>query len=512
MENQQLVLFAGLAGVVFVMLIAMWMASRYRKVGPNSVLIVYGRKHGFRDAVSGEHGTRGFRIVQGGGTVVLPVIETFQTLSLELLTLDINTPAVYTVQGVPLMVEGVAQIKVRGDDTSIITAAEQFLDKTQAQIAEIALHTLEGHLRAIIGTMNVEEIVTNWDSFAQKVQEVSAVDLANMGLQIVSFVIKYVRDDKGYLEAWGRPRIAMVKRDASIAEAEAQRDSTVKAAQAHQLAEAARLESETRIAEADRDYKSNLAEYNATVKQKEAEADLSYDLQKFKTQQLVRSEEVQVQVIEKQKQIQVQEQEILRREKELAATIERPAMAERSKIQQLAEAEQYRLQATATGQAEATRQVGLAEADAAKAKGLAEAEVVQAKGQAEALAMAKKAEAWQQYNEAAILQIVVENLPQLARAVAEPLSKTEKIIVIGGGSDGSAGASKVTQDVVNVVAQLPPMIQALTGMNLEDLLKNIGQGGSASKAKSAPAGKVAEGKPRAQEAEAPKEKPEEPQA
>lgn len=506
MLNTQLLLFGGIAAVVLIMLVFMWMASRYRKVGPNEVLIVYGRKHGFHDTISGERGSRGFRIVKGGGSVVMPVIETFQTLSLELMTLDINTPAVYTAQGVPLIVEGVAQIKVKGDDTSIITAAEQFLDKSQAQIAEIALHTLEGHLRAIIGTMNVEEIVTNWDSFAQKVQEVSAVDLANMGLQVVSFVIKFVRDDKGYLEAWGRPRIALVKRDAAIAEAEAQRDSTVKAAQAHQLAEAARLESETRIAEADRDYKSNLAEYNAAVKQKEAEADLSYDLQKFKTQQLVREEEVQVQVIEKQKQIEVQEQEILRREKELAATVERPAMAERSKIQQLAEAEQYRLQATASGQAEATRQVGIAEADAAKAKGLAEAEVVQAKGQAEALAMAKKAEAWQQYTEAAILQVVIENLPQLAQAVAEPLSKTEKIVVVGGGSDGSAGASKVTQDVVNVVAQLPPMIQALTGMNLEELLRSIPQGFGAHKGKPASAPKP-EAKP-AQKAE----EPEKPQA
>jgi len=472
--------------VIFVFLIS---ASCYRKVGPNEVLVVYGRSHGFHDAVSGEKGVRGFHIVKGGGAVVWPVLETYQTLSLELMTLDINTPAVYTVQGVPLMVEGVAQIKVKGDDTSIITAAEQFLDKSQAQIAEIALHTLEGHLRAIIGTMNVEEIVTNWDQFAQRVQEVSAVDLANMGLQIVSFVIKFVRDDQGYLEAWGRPRIAAVKRDAAIAEAEAQRDATVKSAQAHQLAESARFQADTLIAESDRDYKMKVAEYNASVQQKTAEADLSYDLQKFKTQQLVRQEEVQVQVVEKQKQIEVQEQEILRREKELAATVEKPAMAERAKIQQLAEAEQYRLQATATGQAEATRQVGVAEADAAKARGLADAEVIKAKGVAEAQAMAQKAQAWQEYNEAAILQIVVENLPNLAKAVAEPLSKTEKIVVIGGGNGGGAGASKVTQDVVNVIAQLPPMIQALTGMNLEDILKKLPE-----YSKEIPAKKIAEGK------------------
>lgn len=461
------------AVVVLVILIMMWMASRYRKVGPNQVLIVFGRKHGFRDAISGEHATRGFRIVKGGGTVVWPVVETYQTLSLEIMTLDIATPAVFTMHGVPLLVEGVAQIKVRGDDTSIITAAEQFLDKTQAQIAEIAVHTLEGHLRAIIGTMNVEEIVTNWEQFAQRVQEVSAVDLANMGLQIVSFVIKDVKDTQGYLEAWGRPRIAMVKRDAAIAEAEAQRDATMKSAEANQIGQTAKFAADTKVAESDRDYKSRLAEYNAMVQQKTAEADLAYDLQKFKTQQAVRQEEIQVTVIEKQKQIEVQEQEILRREKELSATVQKPAEAEQAKIRQLAEAEQYRLQTTANGQAEATRSVGIAEADANKAKGLADAAVILAKGTSEATAMAKKAEAWQEYNEAAILQIVAENLPNLARAVAEPLSKTEKIVVIGGGADGSAGASKVTQDVVNVIAQLPPIIQALTGVNLEEIIGRL---------------------------------------
>lgn len=462
--------------VAFLVLVLAVAASRYRKVGPNQVLIVFGKRRAFRDPISGERGIRGFRIVKGGGVVVLPIVETCSTLSLELMTLDITTPAVYTIQGVPVLVEGVAQIKVKGDDVSISTAAEQFLDKTQQQIADIALQTLEGHLRAIIGAMNVEEIVTNRDAFAQRVQEVSAGDLANMGLQVVSFVIKDIRDTQGYLEAWGRPRIALIKRDAAIAEAEAQRDATIKSSQANQLAQTAKFEADTKVAESDRDYKGKVAEYNAAVQQKTAESDLAYNLQKYKTEQLVRQEEVQVQVIEKQKQIEVQEQEILRREKELAATVEKPAQAERAKIRQLAEAEQYRLQTTAAGQAEATRSVGMAEADAAKAKGLAEAEVVQAKGMAEALAMAKKAEAWQQYNEAAVLQIVVEHLPELAKAVAEPLGKTEKIIVVGGGADGSAGASKVTQDVVNVVAQLPPMIQALTGMNLEEILKRIPQG------------------------------------
>lgn len=484
-------------GVLFLIFILSIAASRYRKVGPNQVLVVFGKVHGERDAVSGEKVVKGFRIVKGGGTVVWPIIETSSILSLELMTLDITTPAVYTTLGVPVLVEGVAQIKVKGDSTSIATAAEQFLDKSQQQITDIALQTLEGHLRAIIGTMNVEDIVTNRDEFAQRVQEVSAADMANMGLQIVSFVIKDIRDTQGYLEAWGRPRIALIKRDATIAEAEAQRDATIKSAQANQMAQTAKFEADAMVAEADRDYKSKVADYNAAVQQRQAESDLAYSLQKFKTEQLVRQEEVQVQVVEKQKQIEVQEQEILRREKELSATVQKPAEAEQAKVRQLAEAEQYRLQTTAAGQAEATRSVGIAEADASKAKGLAEAEVTQAKGLAEALAMAKKAEAWQQYNEAAILQIVAEALPSLASAVAEPLGKTEKIVVIGGGTDGSAGASRVTQDVTNIIAQLPPVIQSLTGVDLQELISRLPHSiRQSAEQKAAPVAKAAKTEPK----------------
>ena len=301
---------------------------------------------------------------------MLPVVETYQTLSLELMTLDITTPAVYTVQGVPLLVEGVAQIKVKGDDTSIITAAEQFLDKTQQQIAEIALHTLEGHLRAIIGTMNVEEIVTNWDA----VRAAGAGSLRRRPRQH--------GPAGGLVRHQGHPRHPGLPGGVGPAEDRAwsretppspkpRRRGTRRSSppQANQVGQTAKFEADTKIAESDRDYKLKLAEYNASVQQKTAEADLSYDLQKFKTQQLVRQEEVQVQVIEKQKQIEVQEQEILRREKELAATVQKPAEAERAKIQQLAEAEQYRLQTTATGQAEATRAVGIAEADATQGQG-----------------------------------------------------------------------------------------------------------------------------------------------
>ena len=303
-----LVVFIGIAVVL----------SRYTKVGPNEVLVVSGRKHRYADP-DGTERQRGFRIVKGGGTFVYPVVEKVDILSLELLTIDVQTPEVYTSKGVPVKVDGVAQIKVKGDDISIATAAEQFLSKDTAAIMNIATQTLEGHLRAILGTMTVEEIYQNRDAFASKVQEVAAGDMANMGLGIVSFTIRDIRDSQGYLEALGKPRIAQVKRDAQIAQAEADRDAMIKSSQATQAGQEAKFAADSKIAEAQRDYQSNVAQYQATVNQKKAESDLAYDLQRFKTGQLVKAEEVQVQIIEKQKQIELQEQEIKRRQKELEA-------------------------------------------------------------------------------------------------------------------------------------------------------------------------------------------------
>ena len=330
----------GILVVIFVFL-AIW-ASRYTKVGPNQVLVVSGRKHKYLDP-DGKVMSRGFRIVKGGGTFVIPVVEKIDFLSLELLTIDVQTPEVYTVAGVPVRVDGVAQIKVKGDDISISTAAEQFLSKGTDDIKNIAMQTLEGHLRAILGTMTVEDIYQNRDAFASKVQEVAAGDMANMGLGIVSFTIRDIKDGQGYLEALGKPRIAQVKRDAQIAQAEADRDAIIRSSQATQAGQEAKFAADSKIAEAQRDYQSNVAQYNAAVNQKKAESDLAYDLQKYKTGQLVKAEEVQVNIIEKQKQIELQQQEILRKAKELEANVQKPADAERYKVETLANATRYQL-------------------------------------------------------------------------------------------------------------------------------------------------------------------------
>ena len=443
-------------------------ASRYRRVGPNRALIVYGR--GGKTA-----GAPGFRIRKGGGTIVIPVLERAEELSLELMTIDVNPKKVYTSTGVAIGVDGVAQVKIKGEDVSIATAAERFMSMPVGQIMDVARQTLEGHLRAIVGTLTVEQIYKDRDAFASKVQEVAANDLANMGLSIDSFTLRDIQDDEGYLDALGRPRVAQVKRDATIAEAEAKRDADIKTTQANQVAREAEFVANTRVAEAQRDFESKRAEYQAAVNQKKAESDLAYDLQKNKTAQLVKAEEIQIQVIERDKLIQVQEKEILRRQKELAATISAPADAERYRIEALAQAAKSRIQAEAEGEASAKKLLGQGEGEAIRARGQAEAEIIKLKGQSEAAAMTNKAQAWQDYNQAAVLQMVISGLPDLARAIAEPLSKTDKITIISTGGDGSAGASKITQDVTNIIAQLPPVIQALSGVNLVELLQALPQ-------------------------------------
>ncbi len=467
---------------VFFVFFGIW-ASRYTKVGPNQVLVISGRKRQMVDP-DGTAREVGFRIVKGGGRFVWPVYEKVDILSLEILTIDVQTPEVYTSKGVPVRVDGVAQVKIKGDDISIATASEQFLSKTTEEIKSVAMQTLEGHLRAILGTMTVEEIYQNRDAFASKVQEVAAGDMANMGLGIVSFTIRDIRDSQGYLDALGKPRIAQVKRDAVIAQAEADRDAMIRSAQATQAGQEAKFVADTKIAEAQRDYQSNVAQYQAAVNQKKAEADLAYDLQKFKTGQLVKAEEVQVSIIEKQKQIELQQQEILRRQRELEATVQKPADAERYRVETLANATKFQLETEAEGAASAakakgfasadvSKATGIAEAEANKARGLAEAAVIEAQGKATASAMQAKAESFKQYNEAAVIEMIVRVLPEVAGKISEPLAKTEKMVIINSGNGPGGGASKLTGDITQIIAQLPPVLESLTGVKFEKLLEQV---------------------------------------
>lgn len=437
------------AAVVGIITLALW--KQYRKVGPNEVLIISG---GRKRTVTDPDGTKkkiGYRMHIGGGTFVLPFIETAEVLSLEVITVDVKTPEVMTARGIPVISRGTSQVRVRSTDYDIRLAAEQFLGEGIEGIRQVALQIIEGHVRSTIGTMTVEEIYRNRKGFADRVEEEAGKDLARMGLTIISFSLTEISDTQGYLEALGRPEVARIKGEAAVAEAEAEKYATIKAAEARKEGDIARLRAETEVAEVTRDYESKRAEYQAAVNEKRAKADLSYELERHKMNQLIKAEEADVRLVEKKKAVELEDMEIKRKEKELEATVRRPA-----------EAESYRQEIEAKGRAVAKKLEGSAEADILRAMILAEAE-----------GMKKKAESWSNYNQAAIYQMFIESLPELAKSVSEPLSKVEKIVVVGGPGDSSLGASRITAEVAKVLAQLPTIVESLGGEDLKKLLTNL---------------------------------------
>lgn len=453
------IIVAALVAVLF-LLISVFV-SRYVKVGPDEALIVSGRK---KKLANGQ--VVGFRIVRGGATFVWPIFETAKTISLRIMPLDVNSSA-YTSQGVQVTVDGVAQVKIDSSYEMIATAAEQFLSLKDEEIRRIATQTMEGHLRSIVGNLTVEEINQNRDAFAQKVQELAAADLSNMGLKIISFTIREISDKNGYLESLGKAQIARVQRDAIIGQAEAKRDADIKSAEASQAGQTAKYLAETKIAEANRDKEILLADYQADINAKKAEADLSYDRKRYVLEQDVQKEAMQVEIVKKQKEIELQEQETIRKEKELEATVIKPAEAEKIRTETQAEADRVRKSKEAEAESYAIKAEGLAKAEAIRAAGLAEAEIIRAKGEAEAQAMIKKAEAYKMFNNAAMAHMMIEKLPEIAAAIAQPLSKTEKIVMIG-----DSGASKLTKDVTNILAELPETVKGLTGIDLAGIIKS----------------------------------------
>jgi len=447
-------------GIILVILaiIGFIVAKQYRKVGPNEVLIISG---GRKRTVIDPDGTKrkiGYRYRLGGGTFVLPFIETVDTLPMEVIPMDIKTPEVHTHTGVPLIVNATAQVKIDSADPSIRRAAEQFLGLGKEGIRDISMTILEGKMRDVIGTMTVEDIYRGRHEFSRKVIEMSQDDFSKMGLTILSFSLKDISDTQGYLDSLGKPQIAAAKRDATIAEAETEKEAIIRSSQAKKEGEVARLGAQALIAKAQWENEAKKSESQVTVNQKKAQADYSYELERFRLSQEIKKEEAKVQLIEKEQAIKIEELEISRREKELNASVIKPADARKYQIKAEAEAEEFRIQAEAKGKAEAMKAEGTAIAESMKEKGIAEAE-----------AMLEKAKAWEKYNQAAVLEMYLNKLPELAKAVAEPLSKVDKIVLIGG--DKGTGATKITAQVAEVLAQMPEVVQSLTGVDLKKYFK-----------------------------------------
>jgi len=414
-------------------------------VGPNEALIVSG----------GCCGSRSKTTRVGGWAWAWWLVTDVQRLSLEVMTLNPVCENVETAQGVPLTVTGVAQVKIMKNADLLQTASEQFLGKKEHEIKSTVLQTLEGHLRAILGTLTVEEVYKDRDQFASLVREVAAPDVGRMGIEVLSFTIKDVYDNVTYLASLGKAQTAAVKRDAEIGVAQANRDAGIREAECEKAAMDVKYNTDTKIEDNSRAFKLQKANFDKEVNTAKAEAQLAYELQAAKIQQKIRNEEIQIQVVERRKQIEIEEQEIRRKEKELMSTVKLPAEAEAYKVQTIAEGKRTQTVEAARADAERVRLIGASEARAIEAVGRAEAEK-----------MRMKASAYKQYGDAAIMALVLEALPQIAAEVAAPLAKTDEIVLLG-------GADKTTCEVNKLLGQLPPAIAALTGVDVTGALSKI---------------------------------------
>ncbi|RXW74228.1 flotillin [Enterococcus faecium] len=455
MEIPVVFIAIAIAALILLMLLIVFVA-KYQTAKPDEALIISGSYLGSKNVHIDESNNK-IKIVRGGGAFVLPVFQRSNRISLLSSKLDVSTPEVYTEQGVPVMCDGTSIIKIGSSVEEIATAAEQFLGKTREELENEAREVLEGHLRSILGSMTVEEIYQNRDKFSQSVQEVASVDLAKMGLIIVSFTIKEVRDKNGYLDSLGKPRIAQVKRDADIAEAEALKETRIKKAQAEKESQAAELQRQTEIAESLKEKELKLATYKQEQDVAKAKADQAYNLESARAQQQVIEQEMQIKIVERQKQIELEEKEITRREKQYDSEVKKKADADRYAKEQ--------------------------EAQAQKVKEVTEAEAKQ-----------KIANAFKEYGEAAVLSMVIDMLPQLMREAAQPLGNIEKISVVDTGSSSgeTSGANRVTNYATNLLSSTQETLKATTGLDLKEIVENLSTRGTTSQVNMYEAPKEAE--------------------
>jgi len=312
-----------------------------------------------------------------------------------------------------------------------------------------------------LGNMTVEEIYRDRKTFSEKVFEVASKNLYEMGISVISYTLKDIRDEVGYLASLGQAQTAQVKKNAIVGEAEAKRDATIAEALAEEQRMEAKLLNDTEIAMSKRDFELKKATYDTEVNTAKAEAEMAYSLQAAKVQARIKEEEMQVKVVERQQNIAIQEQEILRREKELDSKVRKPAEAEKFKLEKIAEATKLKTVLEAE-----------AEAEAVALRGEAEAYAIEVKAKAEAEQMNKKAEAFKEYKEAAMVDMMLKVLPQVAAEVSGPISQTKKITMVASG-DGPVGANRMTQEVLDIMSSLPDTVKKMTGVDITSSMVKV---------------------------------------
>jgi len=551
------VLFMNIIGiavivVLIVLLIIFGFTSLWKKVPQDKALVVTGMKK---------------RVISGGGGLVIPLFERSDMISLENMQIDIDVKSMAST-GVEIDVCALTILKVRNEKDSILAAMEQFNTgntvKTVDNITRTSKEVLEGKLREIVSKMSVEEIFKDRETFAQQVQEIATKELSDMGLEIKAFTIKKIADENDYLNSLGKRKVAEVKRDAAIAEsnankekelaiagnaretavrkAELDKETALQVAMTNQQKEQARIEAETNIANAEKEKQLRILANQKETNTEKATADAAYEIQQntmkkqiietnmaanliqeAKNAELVAAEK-KVELTRKESETVIAKQDALRAQESLGATMQKTAEAEANKLRTqsdaalyqteknaeaakvkqikeaeaaakqkelnaIAEAEARKVQAGAdawaveqrgAAEAKATEAVGMAKGKAISAEGLAEAEVIKQKGLAEAEAMKVKAEAYKQYGEAAVTQMIIDKLPEITKnmadAIVSPMSKIGAITIVDSGAGGNQGANKVTGYTANILTQIPAMIKATTGIDVTNMLKNAAAG------------------------------------
>jgi len=518
------VIFIAVGGAL-VLLIALLgiVASYYTRVPPNKVAVVFGKRG--RDP---EGRQIGFRLVQGGGFMKWPVVTAVEWISLEVMPIPVTTTAAVTIDGVPVRVDALANIKIGSTESLQRAAAERFLTMKTDEIHQLVQQTMEGHLRAIVGTMTVEDLIRNRAAFSNNLVEQSAKDLETMGLIIDNMPIRDIQDENGYIDALGKKRIAEVRRDAQIGMAEAQRDADLKSAAARQVGETAKIQADVGIAQAERDKRISVAQFDAQANAERAKADQAGPLASAQAMQAVKVESVKVDEIERKANIAVQQQEAMRKEQELVATVIRPAEAEKQRVvidadakrqaaivaaeaekqaavlraqgerdarMVRAEADQAERERQGLGDGAKARATGEGEAESVRVRGIAEGEAIRARLVAEAEGMREKAAAWREYGDAAVLQMLLERYPEMISAMSGPmqaigqgLSAVDRISVvdIGGGADKDAAVSRLINQVPQQFLALNEQVKALFGVDMAAMLNEKLRGQQAAQAAAAP--------------------------
>jgi flotillin len=456
---------AALIGLLVLYLFGRRIANIYHRIPPSQVMVIYGRG---KTIFGGEGDLEriGVRLVTGGGAFVWPIMEDFGYLDLTVMTIAKAKDEVYTVDGVPIRLDWVAQVQIDSDELSLLTAARAFLGRSREDVKNVIAQTLSANFRAIVGQLTVEDVHRDRDAFVNRVQQLASDDMAAMGVRVISMGIEEITDDQGYFEAMAKPVIAVVKRDAIIAEAEAEREARIKAAEAKREAEQAELDAQ-----------------RAIVEQKQA-LELR-EVEKVKTVGLAQAESDRA----------VQEQRAAAIEKEKEAELLVPARAEREAIEIKAEAERRRITITAdakaeairkeaSGQAEATEVTGRAEAEKMKVMRLAEAEGTRANLLAEAEGKEKIAQATAAQGEINLRQVIAELMIQAEVSKIEAIGNALKgigenvrIVQFSGADGGASGNESALVDFLKGIPELATVVntktEALAGDNIEGVLKRV---------------------------------------